>query len=132
MGISTLLLRHIAHVAEEHGEAKLPSAQLIRWLVELAEGDAMRHYGYEVRCFGVDHRVRAYGYALVEDERPEVRAAAARAAGKSLGGQVIELLADEDAAVRAAAHDVLVRLNGGTDTRDRTRLVIAHAPAHHR
>jgi len=39
-------------------------------LVELAEGDAMRHDGYEVRCFGVDHRVRAYGYALVEDERP--------------------------------------------------------------
>jgi ribonuclease Z len=39
-------------------------------LVELAEGDAIRHDGYEVRCFGVDHQVRAYGYALVEDERP--------------------------------------------------------------
>ncbi len=39
-------------------------------LVELAEGDAVRHDGYEVRCFGVDHQVRAYGYALVEDERP--------------------------------------------------------------
>jgi ribonuclease Z len=39
-------------------------------LVELEEGDAVRHDGYEVRCFGVDHRVRAYGYALVEDERP--------------------------------------------------------------
>jgi ribonuclease Z len=38
-------------------------------LVELAEGDAVRHDGYEVRCFGVDHQVRAYGYALVEDER---------------------------------------------------------------
>jgi len=39
-------------------------------LVELAEGDAIGHDGYEVRCFGVDHQVRAYGYALVEDERP--------------------------------------------------------------
>ncbi len=39
-------------------------------LVELEEGDAVRHPGYEVRCFAVDHQVRAYGYALVEDERP--------------------------------------------------------------
>jgi ribonuclease Z len=39
-------------------------------LVELDEGGAIRHEGYEVRCFGVDHQVRAYGYALVEDERP--------------------------------------------------------------
>jgi len=39
-------------------------------LLELDEGDAVRHDGYEVRCFGVDHHVRAYGYALVEDERP--------------------------------------------------------------
>jgi ribonuclease Z len=39
-------------------------------LVELDEGEALRHDGYEVRCFGVEHRVRAYGYALVEDERP--------------------------------------------------------------
>jgi ribonuclease Z len=39
-------------------------------LVELDDGEALRHDGYEVRCFGVDHRVRAYGYALVEDERP--------------------------------------------------------------
>ncbi len=39
-------------------------------LIELEEGEAVRHAGYEVRSFGVDHRVRAYGYALVEDERP--------------------------------------------------------------
>ncbi len=39
-------------------------------LVELEEGDAVHHPGYEVRCFAVDHQVRAYGYALVEDERP--------------------------------------------------------------
>ncbi len=39
-------------------------------LVELAEGDAVRHDGYEVRSFEVAHRMRALGYALVEDERP--------------------------------------------------------------
>jgi ribonuclease Z len=39
-------------------------------LVELAEGDAVRHEGYEIRSFPVEHRMRALGYALVEDERP--------------------------------------------------------------
>src|SRR4051794_8166237 len=39
-------------------------------LVELAEGDAVRHDGFEVRSFEVNHRMRALGYALVEDERP--------------------------------------------------------------
>lgn len=39
-------------------------------LVELDEGEAVRHDGYEVRSFGVAHGMRAYGYALVEDERP--------------------------------------------------------------
>ena len=39
-------------------------------LVELAEGDAASHDGYEIRSFPVEHRMRALGYALVEDERP--------------------------------------------------------------
>jgi ribonuclease Z len=39
-------------------------------LVELDEGEAIRHDGYEVRCFSVEHQVRAHGYALVEDQRP--------------------------------------------------------------
>ena len=39
-------------------------------LVELDEGEAVRHDGYEVRCFMVEHRMRAYGYAIVEDTRP--------------------------------------------------------------
>jgi ribonuclease Z len=30
----------------------------------------VRHDGYDVRPFEVAHRTRAYGYALVEDERP--------------------------------------------------------------
>ena len=39
-------------------------------LIELGEGEAVRHDGYEVRSFPVEHRVAAYGYAVVEDERP--------------------------------------------------------------
>ncbi len=41
----------------------------VEW-VELAQGDVVRHRGYEVRCFPVAHTITAYGYALVEDERP--------------------------------------------------------------
>lgn len=39
-------------------------------LVELDEGGAVAHEGYEIRSFGVEHGVRAYGYAMVEAERP--------------------------------------------------------------
>ena len=39
-------------------------------LIELEPGEAVRHDTYEVRSFEVEHRMRAYGYALVEDERP--------------------------------------------------------------
>jgi ribonuclease Z len=39
-------------------------------LVELEPGEAVAHDGYGVRCFAVEHRMRALGYALVEDERP--------------------------------------------------------------
>jgi ribonuclease Z len=39
-------------------------------LVELAEGEAIPHDGYEIRSFPVDHRMTAYGFAFVEEERP--------------------------------------------------------------
>jgi ribonuclease Z len=39
-------------------------------LIELGEGEAVQHDGYAVRAYPVDHRIRAYGYALVEDDRP--------------------------------------------------------------
>jgi ribonuclease Z len=39
-------------------------------LVELEPGEAVRHDGYEVRSFPVEHGTTAFGYALVEDERP--------------------------------------------------------------
>jgi len=39
-------------------------------LVELESGEAVAHDGYEVRPFAVEHRMPAYGYALVEAARP--------------------------------------------------------------
>ena len=56
--------------------------------------------------------------AKLRDDRAEVRAAAARAVGAkfpALGGEVIDLLNDNDEGVREAAHQALVRLNRGTD-----------------
>jgi ribonuclease Z len=39
-------------------------------LIELDAGEAVRGEGYEVRAYAAEHRIRAYGYALVEDDRP--------------------------------------------------------------
>jgi ribonuclease Z len=39
-------------------------------LIELAEGEAVEHDGYVVRAYPVEHRIRAFGYAVVEDDRP--------------------------------------------------------------
>jgi ribonuclease Z len=39
-------------------------------LVELDEGAAVEHEGYEIRSVPVTHQVRAYGYALIEEDRP--------------------------------------------------------------
>jgi ribonuclease Z len=40
-------------------------------LVELGDGEAIAHEGYEMRSFPVEHNnMRAYGYAMVEQTRP--------------------------------------------------------------
>jgi ribonuclease Z len=39
-------------------------------VVDLEAGDAIEFDGYEVAAFNVRHRGRAFGYAIVEDERP--------------------------------------------------------------
>ncbi len=39
-------------------------------LRELAPGETVPHDDYEIQSFEVAHSARAYGYALVEDERP--------------------------------------------------------------
>ena len=38
-------------------------------LVELEPNQELRRDGYRIAAFEVDHRVPAYGYAIVEDER---------------------------------------------------------------
>ncbi|MGK2955654.1 MAG: ribonuclease Z [Solirubrobacterales bacterium] len=37
---------------------------------ELDAGDILRHKDYEIEAFPVEHRTRALGYALLEDDRP--------------------------------------------------------------
>jgi ribonuclease Z len=39
-------------------------------LVELEAGQGIEHDGFEMRAFGVEHRMRALGYAYVEPQRP--------------------------------------------------------------
>ncbi len=39
-------------------------------VVELEPGEAVRYDGYEVGAFNVRHRTQAFGYAIVEDDRP--------------------------------------------------------------
>lgn len=39
-------------------------------LVELEPGEGLGHDGFEMRAFGVEHRMRALGYAYVEPQRP--------------------------------------------------------------
>jgi hypothetical protein len=56
--------------------------------------------------------------AKLKDDRAEVRVSAARVAGEKrmrLGKELIDLFEDDEARVRDAAHDALVRLNKGTD-----------------
>ena len=48
------------------GSERIPFPCPIR---ELAPGDAVQRGGYRIAAFGVDHGVRAVGYALVEDDR---------------------------------------------------------------
>src|SRR5215210_351653 len=51
-------------------------------LVELEPHEEVRFGGYLIAAFPVEHRVTAYGYAFVEDDRPgRFDAAAARALG---------------------------------------------------
>jgi ribonuclease Z len=39
-------------------------------LVELEPGEGIEHDGFEMRAFGVEHRMKALGFAYVEPERP--------------------------------------------------------------
>jgi ribonuclease Z len=68
-------------------------------LVELEPHDELRRDGYLIAAFPVEHRVPAYGYAYVEDERPgRFDAAAARALGVAEGPDFGRLQRGEEVA----------------------------------
>lgn len=65
-------------------------------VVELEAGDALEWDGYEVEAFNVSHRGRAFGYAIVEDDRPgRFDAGRARALGVAEGPDFGRLQAGE-------------------------------------
>src|SRR5947199_30923 len=66
-------------------------------LVELAPKEELERDGYRIAAFQVDHRVSAYGYAVIEDER--------RRAGRTCGGEA------------ARAHASLAALRGARAAR---------------
>jgi ribonuclease Z len=69
-------------------------------LVEVEPGEAIRHDGYEIRAFGVEHRMRAHGYAVVEDARPgHIDPAEAGRLGVEAGPDLGRLQQGEEVAV---------------------------------
>jgi hypothetical protein len=90
-----------------------------------ALGIAAASYEKDVRALArdlLDKSLVRQGVRVIKektkDDRAEVRAAAVRViAGKGLkmGGELIDLLDDENAGVRDAAHTALVKLSKGTD-----------------
>ena len=69
-------------------------------LVEMEAGEAIRHDGYEVRAFPVEHRMRAHGYAFVEDGRPgHIDPAEAKRLGVAAGPDLGRLQRGEEVAV---------------------------------
>lgn len=88
--------------------------------------NATRSYDKEIKQLGrtlLMRHLSRQGEAVVKeklhDELPEVRQAAAQvvaaAKWRRLTGELIDLLADEDTAVRATAHDALVQLSRNQD-----------------
>jgi ribonuclease Z len=107
-------------------------------LVELEPGEAIEHDGFEMRTFGVDHRMKALGYAYVEPERPgrfDVDAARglgitdARDFGRLQRGQTVSVNGSEvqpDQVMGEARHGRKVVITGDTAPCEMTR-VASHA-----
>jgi hypothetical protein len=125
----TMTTTELARAAEsEHGPRQ---KQVLAELEQRRGDDAINALGKAAGSYETDVREQArdlltsnLGHqgskvirAKLKDERPEVRAAAARAVAKfpALGGEVIDLLNDDEQVVRDSAHQALVRLNRGTD-----------------
>jgi hypothetical protein len=122
-----------AELAEAAGSERGPRLKQVLTELEQRRGDEPIHalgvaaasYEGDVRDLARDlllSNLTRQGAAVVKgklrDDPPEVRAAAARAVGRkfpALGGDVIDLLNDQDEGVREAAHQALLRLNKGTD-----------------
>jgi hypothetical protein len=118
----------VAAVGKEHGD------KLREILGELGKRDGSAALGaLGTAAGGYDKQIAKFAQGLLEeslsrqsvsflkdsmkDDRATVRAAAALVAGRRmlrLDG-LIDLLSDEEADVRAAAHEALVRLNHGSD-----------------
>jgi hypothetical protein len=94
MGTSTMLLGHIARIAAERDVDRFASAQLIRWLVELAEGPWARWYAADVdrATRGDDHALDKSSASLAAILRPF-----RRPDGKPLRPHVIRLADDRTA-----------------------------------
>jgi ribonuclease Z len=107
-------------------------------LVELEPGEAVEHEGFEVHAFGVEHRMKALGYAYVEPERPgrfDVDAARdlgvtdARDYGRLQGGETIAVDGSEvrpDQVMGESRQGRKVVITGDTAPCEMTR-VAAHA-----
>jgi ribonuclease Z len=100
-------------------------------LEELAPNDEVRHDDYRVAAFDVRHRVRAYGYALIEDDRPgrfdadrarELGVAEGPDFGRLQRGEPLGDVKPDDVLGPARAGRKLV-LSGDTAPCDMTRLV---------
>ena len=120
-------------LAEAAGSERGPRLKQVLTELEQRRGDepinalgvAAASYEGDVRDLARDlvlSNLTRQGSAVVKaklrDDRPEVRAAAARAVAAkwpALAGEVIDLLNDRDEGVREAAHQALVRLNRGAD-----------------
>jgi ribonuclease Z len=104
-------------------------------LSELQPGDELERDGYRVAAFGVDHRVPAVGYALIEDERPgrfdEARARELGVApgpdfGRLQGGEAVGDVRP-DQVLGEARRGRTVVITGDTAPCEMTRAVAYHA-----
>ena len=104
-------------------------------LVELDPNEVLRRDGYSIATFAVEHRGRAYGYALVEDERPgrfdEARARELGVApgpdfGRLQRGEEVNGVSPEQVLGETRAGRKIV-LTGDTSPSDMTRAVAHRA-----
>src|SRR3954471_12974651 len=107
-------------------------------LVELEPGEGIEHDGFEMRAFGVEHRMKALGYAYVEPERPgrfDVEAARGlgitddRDFGRLQRGETIAVDGSEvkpDQVLGETRHGRKVVITGDTAPCEMTRIA-AHA-----